>query len=389
MKAVKLKEGIYWVGSIDWDLRNFHGYLTQRGSTYNAYLLIDEKITLIDTVKHYCYDEMMERISSVIDPLKINYVISNHVEMDHSGSLIKLTELLPQATVITSPNGKKGLLRHFKKDLNWKEVKSGEELSIGRWNLLFQLMPMVHWPDSMATYLKEEKILFPNDAFGQHVSSYERFDDEVISEIILEEAKKYYANIVLPFGSQVQKALAVLSQLEIEMIAPSHGIIWRSHIAEILAKYVKWSNNETAEKALVIYDTMWESTEKIALAIYKAFEDSDIKAKMVNLQHSHISDVMTELIDTKYICVGSPTLNNNMLPTVAAFLTYMKGLAPKQDRVGLAFGSYGWGGQSIAQVEDFLKECGFALPLESIKVNYIPDEQELLDITNKVKAVLK
>ena len=386
MQPIKLTEKIYWVGGIDWDLRNFHGYLTQRGTTYNAYLIIDEKITLLDTVKHYLYDEMLERISHIIDPAKIDYIISNHVEMDHSGGLPKIMELAGNATIITAPNGEKGLKAHYKKDWPFKVIKTGDTLNIGKRNLQFVLTPMVHWPDNMVTYLPEDKILFSNDAFGQHIASSERFDAAYPFNILMEEAKKYYANIVLPYSSQVNKALESVSELEIEMIAPSHGIIWQNHIPEIVAEYKKWAANRTDKKALIIYDSMWGSTVKIAYAIGNAFENKGIEKRMLNLRHNHISDIMTEVLTAGYICVGSPTLNNNMLPTVAAFLTYLKGLAPK-NRTGLAFGSYGWGGQSIGQVEDILKSCGFEM-LDQIRIQYIPDEEVLKAITGKVENLI-
>lgn len=384
--TISLKEGIYWVGGIDWDLRNFHGYLTQRGSTYNAYLIIDEKITLVDTVKGYLTDEMIKRISEIVDPSKIDYIISNHVEMDHTGGLPKMMEVAKNATIITSPNGEKGLNRHYKKEWKYKTVKSGDVLNLGKRNLQFLLMPMVHWPDSMASYLVEDKILLPNDAFGQHLASFERFDDEYPIDIVMEEAKKYYGNIVLPFGSQVQAVLKAVENLEIDMIAPSHGLIWRKNIGKIVDEYKKWSSNQTEEKAVIVYDTMWGSTEDIANAIKYAFESKNISYKMFNLRHNHISDIMTDVTTAKYICVGSPTLNNTILPTVSAFLTYLKGLAPK-NRTALAFGSYGWGGQSIGEVESVLNNCKFDI-LPQIKVNYIPDKEELTEITNKLKDLL-
>ena len=386
MKPVKMKENIYWVGGIDWDIRNFHGYLTQRGSTSNAYLIIDEKVTLIDTVKHYMADEMLERISAVIDPGKIDYIISNHVEMDHSGSLPRVKEIAPNAEIFTSPSGEKGLAMHYKKGWKLRAVKSGEELRLGKYTLQFVLTPMVHWPDNMVSYLKEEKILFSNDAFGQHIATSQRFDDEYFLDIMLEEAKKYYANIVLPYGTQVKKALEAVAPLSLDMIAPSHGIIWRGNIPKILGEYAKWSSNQTERKALIIYDTMWKSTEKMARAIYNAFENKGYFPQLMNLQHNHISDIMTELVTAEYVCVGSPTLNNTMLPTVGAFLTYMKGLAPRE-RKGMAFGSYGWGGQSVKQVEEVLAGCGFSM-LESARLQYVPDDAALADLTAKVEAAI-
>jgi flavorubredoxin len=385
-KAQEIAKGIFWVGGIDWNLRNFHGYLTPRGSTYNAYLVIDEKVTLIDTVKHYCYEEMIERISSVIDPSKIEVVISNHVEMDHSGGLPQLMQLIPQTTVVASVAGEKGLREHYHQDWRFKVVKTGDTLSLGRRSLQFVLTPMIHWPDNMIGYMPEEKILFSNDSFGQHYASSERFDDQMPLGIVLEEAKKYYGNIVLSYNAMVSKALDVVENLPLSIIAPSHGLIWRTHISQILKNYRQWSSNQTEQKALVIYDSMWGSTASMAQAIASGMESKGILTKLFDLKASHISDVMTDVVDSQYICVGSPTLNNNLLPTVAAFLVYLKALSPKS-RVGLAFGSYGWGGQSIDQVHIGLKECGFEM-WEPICLKYVPQKGDLDNIQKKVEAQL-
>lgn len=389
MKAVEIKKGIYWVGGIDWDLRSFHGYVTPKGLTYNAYLIVDEKITLIDTVKYYLFDEMISRISSIIDPSKIDYIVSNHVEMDHSSGIPMLLNIAKNATVITSPQGEKGLKLHYKKDWKFQVVKTGDRISLGKRNLRFALTPMVHWPDNMVSYLEEDKILFSNDAFGQHLSTHERFDDEYSLPIILQEAKKYYANIVMPFSGQVQNAIEEVSKFkEIEVIATSHGIIWRKHISEILSCYKKWSQNETEEQAVIVYDTMWKTTEKIAHEMYAFLEENNIKVMMRNLQTNHISDIMTDIQESKYIFVGSPTLNNNMLPTVAGFLTYLQGLAPKK-RIGMAFGSYGWGGQSVEQIEKWLKGIGMEM-LPSIRLQYIPDPIVLKEeVQDKLKSLKK
>jgi len=387
MKAVEIKKGIYWVGGIDWDLRSFHGYVTPHGSTYNAYLIMDEKIVLVDTVKHYLFEEMLARVRSVTDPSKIDHIVSNHVEMDHSGSLPMITDIARNAVVMTSPNGEKGLKKHYGDNMNLQVVNTGDSVNIGKRSLTFVLTQMVHWPDSMATYIPEEKLLLPNDAFGQHIASAERFDDEIGWDIVREEAAKYYGNIVLPYGMQVNKALEAVSTLDIDMIAPSHGVIWRTHLADIIECYKRWANNVCEDKAVVIYETMWDSTEKMAYAIQGALDEKGIRSKLVNLKVSDISSAMADVLEAKYIFVGSPTLNNNMMPVVAAFLTYMKGLAPK-NRIGMAFGSYGWGGQSVEQVENILKDCGFEV-LEKIKVQYIPDGNTLNEIKEKVKGVVK
>jgi len=349
---------------------------------------MDKKITLVDTVKHYLFDEMVDRIKAIVEPSKIDYIISNHVEMDHSGSIPKLLEICPNATVITSTRGEKGLRLHYKKDLNFKVVNSGDTLNIGKRTLHFVHIPMVHWPDSMVTYIPSEKLLLPNDAFGQHIASAERFDDEIEWGILKEEAAKYYANIVMPYGDQVKKALDAVSGLEIDMIAPSHGIIWRSRILEILAEYVKWANYETENKALIVYDSMWGSTEKLAYALSEGIEEAGIPVTMKSLKNTHISDIITEVNSSKLILIGCPTLNNTILPSMGGFLTYLKGLRPR-NRVGFVFGSYGWGGQAVGEIENILKDLSWKLPIEGLKINYIPEKSELKKVKEIGKKLVK
>jgi len=376
MKSVEIKPGIYWVGGIDWNLRDFHGYETRRGSTYNSYLIIDEKTVLVDTVKNYLLDEMLSRIREIVDPSQIDYLISNHVEMDHSGGISGVLKFAPRARVITSPQGQKGLRRHFKIDWDFQVVKSGETMKIGRRTLQFFLTPMVHWPDSMATYVPQEKLLLPNDAFGQHIATAARFDDQIGWDIVHEEAARYYANIVLPYGEQVKKALDTLSGLNIEMIAPSHGLIWRRFLPHILEAYQRWAKNESDKKALIVYDSMWGSTERMAYSLREGLEAGDVPVTMRSLKTNHISDIMTDVLLSKLILVGSPTLNSGMLPTVGAFLTYLKGLRPK-GRLGFAFGSYGWGGQAVGEVEKVLRELNWQIPVSGVNLLYVPDDEEL------------
>ncbi|MDD4182824.1 MAG: FprA family A-type flavoprotein [Candidatus Omnitrophica bacterium] len=389
---VKIKEGIYWTGYIDWDLRSFHGYSTPSGSTYNAYLILDEQPTLLDTVKHYGYDEMLLRIKEIIDPSKIKYIISNHTEMDHSGSIEKLLSICPQAQVVCSPKGEEGLRRHFKKNWDFKVVNSGDTLNIGRRNLKFFLMPMVHWPDSMATYSVEDNILFPNDAFGQHFASYERFAEEIGIDIAIKEATKYYANIVMPYGGQVLKALEALSGIKIDAICPSHGLIWRrkEDIERIISLYKKWANYEPGKSVVIVYDTMWHSTQMMANVLYELIDKENIAVKLCNLQNTHISDVIAEIISAKVVMVGSPILNNKILPSMGAFLTYLKGLKPK-NRYGFTFGSYGWAKAGFKELEDSLKESGMELLAEGKYINYVPDSIELdglKEIVDKIKNIM-
>ena len=377
MKPLEIMPNIYWVGGVDWNLRYFHGYLTPRGTTYNAYLIIDEKITLVDTVKSYLAEEMLCRIKCLIDPERIDYLVVNHVEMDHSGSVPVIMEAAPKATIVTSPNGKKGLDRHFKTNWEYKICNSGEELSIGAHTLKFVQTPMVHWPDNMVTYVPEAKLLFSNDAFGQHIATFERFDDELGWDIVHEEAGKYYANIVFPYGDQVKKALEVVSQIPLDIIAPSHGLIWRKHIPDILNVYQGWANYDAEQKALIVYDTMWGSTLQIAQALKDGLEEAGVPTTIRFLQTSHISDIVPDILSAKAVLIGSPTINNGMLPTVSAFLTYIKGLRPKK-RIGMAFGSYGWGGQGAKEVQAFLKDSmGWEVPMELTNIQYRPDPEEL------------
>jgi len=387
MKAHEIKDGVYWVGAVDWNLRNFHGYDTPRGSSYNAYLVVAEKVALIDTVKAPFADDMLSRIASVIDPARIDYLVCNHVEMDHSGAIPRLLAAAPQATVVACAAGEKGLREHYHRDFPCRLVKSGDRLELGGKTLSFVTTPMVHWPDNMVSYLAEDGLLFSNDAFGQHYASSERFDDELPLQLVLEEAQKYYGNIVLSYQVMVGKAMASVAGLNIDIIAPSHGIVWRSHVPVILEHYGRWTSNQTEPRALIIYDTMWGSTEKLARTIGDAFENCGIPSRYFNLQHTHISHVMTEVVAARYICVGSPTMNNSLLPSVAAFLTYLKALSPKK-RVGLAFGSYGWSGQSVDQVGEYLRDSGFEM-MEPVRTKYIPDEETLSKVRAEVERMLE
>ena len=385
-KAIQISENIFWVGAVDWSMRNFHGYETSRGSTYNAYLILDEKITLIDTVKINFKDELISRISSVIDPAQIEIIVSSHVEPDHSGALKEISMLAPNAEIFTTnPNGLKGLTNRYGK-LNYKPVKAGDEISIGKRTLKFVPTPMLHWPDSMVTYCPEEKILFSNDAFGEHLATSLRFDDENDLDTIFYEAKKYYANILMPFGKQAQTALKALGGLEIKMIATGHGVIWRSHIDKILDCYKKWSAGEVSERAVVVFDSMWHSTEILAQTITETFAKKNIPAAYYDIKKNPLSDIITDIFTSKYLAVGSPTINNQMMPTIAAFLCYLKGLRPLNHK-GFAFGSYGWGGQSIGYVEDELKAAGVEIILDKIRVQNLPTTAQLDDLTEKILAL--
>ena len=384
----QIMDDIYWIGFIDWDLGMFHSYSTPHGSTYNAYLIMDEKPTLIDTVKHYGAEDMLRQIKEVIDPSEIKYVISNHAEMDHSGAIDQLLRYCPQAEVVCSTKGVEILKKHFKRDWAFKPVKTGDSLNIGKRKLFFYLMPMVHWPESMATYSQFDKILFPNDAFGQHYASVQRYTDEVDDETVYFEAAKYYANIVMPYGPQVLKAVDLLSPLEIEKICPSHGLMWRmpEGIGRIIKLYKKWAGQETENKVVIAYDTMWHSTAKMANRLYEAIRGENIPVKLMNLAKDSISDVATEILSARFLLAGSPILNNRILPSMASLLTYLKGLQPKK-RFAATFGSYGWSKAPFKEFEESLTEAGFTLIDEGRYVQFVPGEEELSQLNSLVSAL--
>ncbi len=389
LNAIEISPKVWWVGGIDWNERLFHGYTTERGITYNAYLIMDEKITLIDTCKATFADELVQRISQVVDPAKIDVVITNHVEMDHSGSLPVIHKIAPNAEIYASAGaGVNELRAHF--GIEATPVKTGDTLCIGERTLSFVTTPMVHWPDNMVTYSDVDKILFSNDAFGQHFATTKRFDDENDMCEVMKQAKKYYANIVWPYGMQAGRALAAVKGLELKMIAPSHGCIWRSHIDEIIAKYEEWTTYQTQEKAVVVFDSMWHSTESMAREICDAFIAEGISAQLIDVKSTHISDIMLYMCDARYVAVGSPTLNSNMLPTVASFLTYMRGLSPKNEqRIGLAFGSYGWAPLGPKQVYAELENAKFQLPVPVVAQQWVPSEENLAELQGTVRKMIE
>lgn len=379
MEAVKIRDQLYWVGAIDWHVRNFHGYTTIRGTTYNSYLLIDEKIVLFDTVKHGFEEELLTRISKVINPEAINYLVINHVEPDHVGGFSYVVEKIKPEKIFITRNGRLGLEAYaHRMDLPFEEVKTGHEIRVGKRTLKFIETPMIHWPDSMMSYIPEDKILISQDAFGQHYASSLRFDDEVDHCVLIQEAAKYYANIVLPYSSQVQKLIKTIRDLnlEIDIICPDHGIIWRKNPQEIINLYEKWSSYEAEPRVVIIYDTMWKSTEKMALAIADGVKNEGVEARIFKLSVNDITDVMTEVMLAKGIALGSSTLNNNLLPTVAAFTTYMKGLRPRK-KVGFAFGSYGWSGEAVKYLNEILKDLQAEIIHEGIRTKYAPDKEVL------------
>ncbi len=378
VEPLALARGVYWVGVIDWNLRDFHGYVTPKGTTYNAYLIVDDKITLVDTVKAEFSAEMLKRISQIVDPAKIDHVIVNHVEMDHSGSLPAIMKAAPDATIYCSKNGKDGLHLHYKADgcEDWaiEVVKTGSELSLGSKTLMFIEATMLHWPDSMHTYIKEDKILLSSDAFGQHIATSKPFDDEVGD--VMAEAAEYYANILMPFGRIILKYIDTVKELgiDINMIAPGHGIIWRQDPAKIIEAYGRWARGETTKKVLIIYDTMWGSTHTMAKSILDGIKAAGVEVKLINIRKIDLSGIITEVLEAPVIMVGSPTLNNGIFPSVSELLTHLKGLRPK-GKQAVAFGSYGWGGGAVKAMEKELEMAGFELIEPGLQIRYRPDEE--------------
>jgi len=392
MEAIKISEHVWWVGAIDWGLRDFHGYTTSRGSTYNAYLVIYDEAVLVDTVKKPFMGEMMERISSVIEPKKISYIISNHAEMDHSGCLPEVINEICPKKVFTSSRGKKALFDHFGLD-NLTAVEDAQKIELGGAHFVFIDTPMLHWPESIFSYLAGDGILFSQDVFGMHLATSKLFDDEVAPYILETEAKKYYANIITPYSNLVLDLLKKWPSLnlDIKIIAPDHGPIWRSDTKSIIDWYKKWALGTTTLKSLVVFDTMWKSTEQMALHIADGITSEGVEAKVMPLYASNRSDVATELLDAGAACFGTPVLNGQMFPTVADVMTYIKGLKFK-NKIGVAFGSYGWNGSGIDMLEEEMKKIGMELVEPALKVRYVPKDEDLkrcVEIGKSVAIALK
>lgn len=378
-KAVKVTDSVHWVGAIDWNVRDFHGYEIGHGTTYNAYLVLGDRVTLIDTVKRPFLGEMTARIESVIGDLsKIDFIISNHSEMDHSGALPATVALARPDKVFASKMGRKALAAHFGDALEIEAVEDGATLDLGGAKFTFRETRMLHWPDSMVTYYANDRVLFSQDGFGMHVASSERFDDELPEWLLEGEARRYFANILLPFSPVVRKVLEMVSGMgvEIDVVAPDHGPIWRSKIGWIIALYGEWAAQKPSNKAVVAYDTMWESTHKMARAIGEGLSEGGVQARVRRMGPSHRSDVATDILECGALIVGSPTINNQMFPTVADMLTYVRGLKP-QNLIGAAFGSYGWSGEAPDHVAEILGAMGVELVGEPLKVQYVPREADL------------
>lgn len=378
----ELKKGVYWVGVVDWGLRHFHGHelSTHRGSTYNAYLIIDEKVVLVDTVWSPFQDQLIENIRTLIDPSKIDIVVANHSESDHSGALPAVMRHAPKATLVVSKRGLESVEGHYHQPWPFKAVHTGEKINIGTNDLVFIEAPMLHWPDSMFTYLTGHNILMPNDAFGQHYASAFRFNDEVDQEELFEEALKYYANILTPFSKQVSKKIeeVLALNLPVEIIAPSHGVIWRKEPLQIVKKYQEWAEQVPDKSAIILYDTMWEGTRHMAEAIGDGLADEGVAHKLFHMAVSDRNDVITEIFKRRGLVIGSPTLNNGLLPTITPILEDLKGLK-FQNKIGAAFGTYGWSGESVKLIEQRLEDGHIPVITQGMRAKWQPKTEDLAE----------
>lgn len=398
MKPVEIKPQIYWVGVIDWSIRDFHGYITPKGTTYNNYLIIDKDITLIDTVKESFSEVMIKNISHLISPQEIKNIVINHIENDHASSLDKIMDIAPHAKIYISAKGREGLSRFFditKWDIT--VVKTGDKINTGTKTLMFIETPMLHWPDSMMTYIEEDELLISQDAFGQHLATAARFDDEFItacSEKELEDAViDYYANILMPFGFIIKPKIEELQKLglKVSMIAPDHGIIWRSNPEKVLKMYLDMANGKAEEKVLIVYDTMWKSTEYMTYSIAQGVKEAGLDCKVIKLRATPLSWAITQFWNCRGTLIGSPTLNNLTFPPVTQFLSYLKGLRPKNRIVG-AFGSYGWGGGAVKEIYEILKGMGLEVFEPGIQIKYRPsleDEAKCFEFGKEFAKKLK
>lgn len=375
-EAVRITDRVFWVGAIDWGIRDFHGYATSRGTTYNAYLVLADKRTLVDTVRAQFREEMMARVRSVVEPAEIDYIVSNHSEMDHSGCLPETIAAVRPEKVFASKMGTKALAAHFGL-MGIEPVGTGDSIDLGNAKLSFLETRMLHWPDSMVSYLADEKLLFSQDGFGMHLASSERFADEVEPAVLRQEAAKYYANILLPYSNLVGQLLDEIREmgLQIDVLCPDHGPVWRKGF-DVLGWYRDWAGQKPTMKAVVAYATMWRSTEKMAAAVGDGLSAGGASVKVLPVPPAHRSDVMTELLGAGALLVGSPTLNNGVFPSMADLLCYARGLRP-QNLVGQVFGSYGWSGESCKQMTAELEAMKVELVGEPVRVQYMPDDAAL------------
>ena len=397
MNAIEVNKNLYWLGVVDWDVNDFHGYWLHEGSTYNAYLLKgSEKTVLFDTVKKTHTQELLNNIKSLMNPEDIDILVMNHIEPDHSGSYRAIVDAIKPEKIITTKAGANELERYYGKvDVPFQIVKSMDKEDIGGYTLTFLETKMVHWPDSMMTYIPEIKTLISQDGFGEHWATSERFDDEVDYNKLMEHCKKYFANILPLYSPMIAKTIKSVIDLgiEIEMICPDHGVIWRKYVGEIIQKYLDWTSMAKVDKAVVIYDTMWGATNEVSERIGAGLKDGGLEVKIYKTTSHHRSDIATECLDAKAIVVGSPTLNNGIMPSVADVLCYLKGLK-MTGKVAGSFGCYGWSGESVKILKAQLEEMKYNFVGEGVKILFKPSEEDLqkayeygLEIAKAVKEM--
>ncbi|MBF1153905.1 MAG: anaerobic nitric oxide reductase flavorubredoxin [[Eubacterium] sulci] len=378
----RVTDKVTWVGKIDWELKKFHGdeLSTMEGSSYNSYLIRDKKTVLIDTVWGPYDTEFVNRLKEEIDLKEIDYIVMNHNESDHSGTLPALMREIPDTPIYCTKKGESILRGLYHQDWNYVNVKTGDELEIGDSKLVFVEASMLHWPDTMMTYMTGENILFSNDVFGQHYASEMLYDDMDDISKLLHEAEKYYTNIITPFSTFVTKKLAEVQgmNLKIDLVAPSHGIIWRENIGLIMDLYAKWANNYQEDQITLIYDTMWQSTRKMAEAIAEGIQQAspNTTIKILNAVKNDKNDILVEVFKSKAIIVGSPTINNGFSYAIAGILEMIKGLKFKNKKAA-SFGSYGWSGEAAKLIREFLEESKFAIVNDGIRVNWAPDQETI------------
>lgn len=378
----RVTDKVTWVGKIDWELKKFHGdeLSTMEGSSYNSYLIRDKKTVLIDTVWGPYDTEFVNRLKEEIDLKEIDYIVMNHNESDHSGTLPALMREIPDTPIYCTKKGESILRGLYHQDWNYVNVKTGDELEIGDSKLVFVEASMLHWPDTMMTYMTGDNILFSNDVFGQHYASEMLYDDMDDISKLLHEAEKYYTNIITPFSTFVTKKLAEVQgmNLKIDLVAPSHGIIWRENIGLIMDLYAKWANNYQEDQITLIYDTMWQSTRKMAEAIAEGIQQAspNTTIKILNAVKNDKNDILVEVFKSKAILVGSPTINNGFSYAIAGILEMIKGLKFKNKKAA-SFGSYGWSGEASKLIREFLEESKFAIVNDGIRVNWAPDQETI------------
>lgn len=391
-QAVQIKENVYWVGVRDLNNRHFHGelYPIEEGTTYNAYLIVDDQVTLIDTVEAEFADECIERIVSVLGDRPIDNIILQHAEPDHSGAFVKIYAKYPNAKVYASQGGVRNMKAQYFGDVPIQVLKTDDTMSTGKYTLTFVEMQMIHWPDNMLTYSQELKVVFSNDAFGQHIVNYQMTDENLDRWYCIEQAKEYFANIVLSYTAQVKAKLNLIlsKNWEIEYIMPAHGIIWKQYIPDILAAYQKFANLENKNKVLIVYQSVWNHTQQIAESMAEGFAAGGMEVKIYKLSETKSSIVFREAMDSKLICLGSGTYNNDMSYSVAAFLEHLRA-AKLKGKKGLTFGAYGWFPKVPSILDEKMAEAGLEMVQNAIGQSFSPNQEQLDNYYETAKEIAK